>query len=88
MRGSNGMVSVANFATLKKGLGPVSINRENQSRIIHVTASILTDTNANIIEEQIKEGINSSFIIPDSVSVTYEGSWGDTMADGRMPPPI
>ena len=79
VRGSNGMVSVANFATLKKGLGPVSINRENQSRIIHVTASILTDTNANIIEEQIKEGINSSFIIPDSVSVTYEGSWGDTM---------
>ena len=79
VRGTNGMVSVANFASLKKGLGPVSINRENQTRIIHITASILTETNANIIEEQIKEGINSSFIIPDSVTVSYEGSWGDTM---------
>lgn len=79
VRGSSGMVSVANFASLKKGVGPVSISRENQTRIIYVTADILTETNANVIENQIKEGINSSFIIPDSVNVSYEGSWGDTM---------
>ena len=79
VRGSNGMVSVANFATLKKGLGPVSISRENQTRILHVTASIITETNANIVEDQIKEGIASAFVIPDSVTVSYEGSWGDTM---------
>lgn len=79
VRGSKGMVSVANFATLKKGLGPVTINRENQTRIIHVTASIITETNANIVEQQIKDGIASSFVIPDSVTVSYSGSWGDTM---------
>lgn len=79
VRGSSGMVSVANFASLKKGVGPVSIKRENQTRIIYVTADILTETNANVIENQIKEGINSYFIIPDSVNVSYEGSWGDTM---------
>ncbi|MCR4579533.1 MAG: efflux RND transporter permease subunit [Treponema sp.] len=79
VRGSSGMVSVANFASLKKGLGPVSISRENQTRILHVSASIITETNANIVEDQIKEGIASAFVIPDSVTVTYEGSWGDTM---------
>ncbi|MCR4733606.1 MAG: efflux RND transporter permease subunit [Treponema sp.] len=79
VRGSKGMVSVANFASLKKGLGPVSIRRENQTRIIHVTTSILSETNANIIEQQIKDGISEAFIIPDSVNISYEGSWGNTM---------
>lgn len=79
VRGNSGMVSVANFASLKKGLGPVSIARENQTRIVHVTTSILTKTNANVIEQQIKDAISSSFVIPDSVTVSYEGSWGNTM---------
>ena len=78
VRGKNGMVSVANFASLKKGFGPVSIARENQSRILHVTCGILSEKNANIVENDIKEGISNSFIIPDSVNVTYEGSWGET----------
>lgn len=79
VRGKNGMVSVANFATLKKGLGPVSINRENQTRLLTVSAGIITDTNANIVENQIREGIANSIIIPDSISVTYDGAWSDTM---------
>lgn len=78
VRGSKGMVSVANFASLKKGLGPVSISRENQSRIIHVRASNRSTLNDNVIEEKIKAGINESFIIPDHVVVSYEGSWGET----------
>ncbi len=78
VNGTNGKVSLANFASLKKGLGPVSIKRENQSRIVHATASILTSDNANIVENAIKEGIANSFIIPDGVSVSYEGSWQDT----------
>ncbi len=84
VRGTNGMVSVANFATLKKGLGPVSISRENQTRIIHVRCSILTEINANVVEDQIKEGISDSFIIPDSVTVSYEGSWADTMDQMKL----
>lgn len=80
VRGSKGMVSVANFATLKKGYGPVSIRRENQTRILHVTCGIKTDTNSNIIEDQIKQAISETFIIPDQVNVTYEGSWKETMS--------
>lgn len=84
VKGTSGMISVANFATLKKGFGPVSINRENRSRIIHVTAGILTDENANVVENKIKDGIASSFIIPDNVSVTYEGSWQDTTSQMQL----
>ena len=77
VKGTNGKVSVANFASIKRGLGPVTIRRENQTRIIHVTADIITDTNANIVEDAIRDGIAGSFIIPDNVSVSYEGSWQD-----------
>ena len=80
VRGSNGMVSVANFATLKKGFGPVSIRRESQKRILHVTAGILTTTNANVVEQQIKDAIAESFVIPEQVIVSYEGSWSNTMS--------
>ena len=79
VRGSGGMVSVANFASTKKGLGPVSIRRENQKRIIHVRASNLTEENDNVIEEEIRNAIQSSVIIPESVVVNYEGAWKDTM---------
>ncbi len=79
VRGNGGMVSVANFASTKKGLGPVSIRRENQKRIIHVRASNLTEENDNVIEEEIRNAIQSSVIIPESVVVNYEGAWKDTM---------
>lgn len=78
VRGNGGMISVANFASLKKGVGPVSINRENQTRILHVTASNLTDKNGNVIEDEIKQAVADSFIIPDGISVSYEGNWGQT----------
>lgn len=77
VKGTNGKVSVANFASIKRGLGPVTIRRENQTRIIHVTADIVTNTNANIVEDKIREGIARSFVVPDNVSVSYEGSWQD-----------
>ena len=72
------MVSVANFAHVKKGLGPVSIRRENQKRIIHVRASNLTTENDDVIEQEIKEAVQGNVIIPESVIVNYEGAWKDT----------
>lgn len=77
VKGRNGSVCVANFAKLNRGLGPVSIIRENQSRTIHITASIIGSKNANLVEDEIRLGIANSLIIPEGVSVTYEGSWGD-----------
>ena len=80
VRGNGGMVSVANFASIKKGLGPVSIRRESQKRIIHVTANNLTQENDNVIENEIKELVQSRVIIPEAVVVNYEGAWKDTMS--------
>lgn len=80
VRGNGGMVSVANFASIKKGLGPVSIRRESQKRIIHVRASNISDENDNVIEEEIRAAVQSSVIIPDSVIINYDGAWKDTVS--------
>ena len=84
VNGSSGKVAVSNFATLKRGLGPVSIRRENQTRIVHVTASIVSEKNANLVEDSIREGIANSFIIPEGVTVSYEGSWADVSDQMKM----
>lgn len=77
VNGTQGKVAVSNFASLKRGLGPVSVRRENQTRIVHLTASIISERNANLVEDSIREGIANSFIIPEGVTVSYEGSWAD-----------
>ena len=83
VKGTNGMVSVANFAEVKKGLGPVSIKRENQTRRVTVSADKKTDRNSTEIIQDIKDGVASSFIVPEGVSVVYDGAWKDTQDQGK-----
>ena len=83
VKGSSGMVSVANFAKVVKGLGPVSIRRANQTRVVTVSADNNGKRNDYEVENDIKDGIASTFIIPDGVSISYEGNWKDTQEQGK-----
>ncbi|WP_191018142.1 efflux RND transporter permease subunit [Treponema zioleckii] len=78
VEGSNGRYAVANFASVVRGTGPVSITREEQTRIIHLTANTVGSANAGEVEATIKSLIDESIVIPDDISVSFEGSWGDT----------
>ena len=82
VKGNGGMVSVANFAEVRKGLGPVSIRRENQTRIVSVSADKKSDRNSTEIVQDIKDGIAASFIIPEGVTISYEGAWKDAQDQG------
>ena len=82
VKGTAGRVAISNFASLVKGLGPVSINRENQVRIIHITADILSNTRANVVEASIRKAIDDSLILPEGVSLSFEGSWKDIAQTG------
>ena len=75
VQGSNGLVSLANFAYVKKNYGPVAINHENKARTIHITAGIEGDENAPDVENKIKKEIYSSLVLPGDVSVNFDGSW-------------
>ncbi|MCR5724328.1 MAG: efflux RND transporter permease subunit [Treponema sp.] len=82
VKGTNGMVNVSNFATVKKGLGPVSIKRENQTRVVKLSADVLTEKNVSVVEEELKDAIAGSFIIPEGVTISYEGSLKDMKEQG------
>ncbi|HAH61898.1 MAG TPA: AcrB/AcrD/AcrF family protein, partial [Treponema sp.] len=75
VEGTDGLVSVANFASFKKGLGPTSISRVNRVRTVEVSANIVSTRNANSVENEIKEGISNTFVVPDGVTISYEGAW-------------
>jgi HAE1 family hydrophobic/amphiphilic exporter-1 len=67
---------LSNFAALKKGLGPVSINRENQSRVIHITANLAEENlRTNDVENKVREVLAANFIAPEGVSLSYAGQW-------------
>jgi HAE1 family hydrophobic/amphiphilic exporter-1 len=75
---SGALVPLANFASLEKGLGPVTINRENQSRVIHITAALTGRASAAEMENTIRDLLRSNFIAPEDVGVHFDGSWGET----------
>lgn len=82
--GTNGRVCVANFADIKKGYGPVSIQRENQEKTIHVTASITGSMGTKEAEDTIKNKISTDLILPDGVTISYEGQWGKIAAQSKV----
>jgi len=77
--GTDGMYAVANFAEVVRGIGPVSIKRENKGRIVHLKANVVGASSIGIIESQISQIIKDNFVLPDAMSITFEGSWKDTM---------
>ena len=75
--GTGALIPLSNFAVLEKGTGPVSISRENQSRTIHITGTLLEGFRADEAENKIKAILNSNFILPEDMSLSYKGQWGE-----------
>ena len=66
-------VPLSNFANYREGSGPMTISRENQSRVIHVTAGVKPGTKLNEVQERIQEMIKAEIPAEDDVIITYEG---------------
>jgi HAE1 family hydrophobic/amphiphilic exporter-1 len=77
------IVPLSNFARLEKGLGPVSINRENRSRVIHITGNIAGSQRINEVEQKIRETINDNFILPEGMVLSYEGQWREITENNK-----
>lgn len=75
VQGKDGLVSLANFAKVKKNYGPVSINHENKARTIHITAGIKGNENAPDVEAKIKKAIQENCVFSGDVNISFEGSW-------------
>ena len=67
-------VPLVNFLKIKKGFGPVKIEREKQQRVIYVNARVIGDVKGAV--DSIKKGV-SNIVIPPGFTISYGGSWED-----------
>jgi HAE1 family hydrophobic/amphiphilic exporter-1 len=68
-----GRVPLSSFASYKEGTGPLTINRENQSRVIHVTAGMAPGTKLSDLSEKVRNMITAEIPAEDDVIITYAG---------------
>jgi HAE1 family hydrophobic/amphiphilic exporter-1 len=76
VRSSNGFLyPVSNFASFAKTLGPVTINRENQSRVIHITGNLREGYEASDTETKIR-----SLLADRGFAISFDGEWSNTQS--------
>jgi HAE1 family hydrophobic/amphiphilic exporter-1 len=68
-----GRVSLSSFVEYEEGTGPLTIRRENQSRIIHVTAGAKPGTKVNTLQARVQAVISAGIPIEDDVIIEYGG---------------
>jgi HAE1 family hydrophobic/amphiphilic exporter-1 len=68
-----GRVPMSSFAVYKEGTGPLTINRENQSRILHVTAGMASGTKLSELSDKVQALITSEIPAEDDVIISFEG---------------
>jgi HAE1 family hydrophobic/amphiphilic exporter-1 len=66
-------VPLSNFASYKEGTGPMTISREDQSRVIHVTAGAKPGVKINDLDTRIQELIRAEIPAEDDVIITFGG---------------
>ncbi|MDR0668919.1 MAG: efflux RND transporter permease subunit [Treponema sp.] len=66
-------VPLSSFATYVEGSGPMSINRENQGRTIHVTAGMVAGTTSNMLDQKVRNLITREIPADDDVVIEFAG---------------
>ena len=69
-----GRVPLSSFAHYEDGTGPLTITRENQSRIIKVTASSKPGVRMNTLESKVQALIRSEIPVEDDVIIEFGGA--------------
>ncbi|MDR0598823.1 MAG: efflux RND transporter permease subunit [Treponema sp.] len=70
---AGGRIPLSNFASYEEGTGPLTIRRENQSRIIHVTAGAKMGTKINALQERVQSLITAEIPVEEDVIIEYGG---------------
>jgi HAE1 family hydrophobic/amphiphilic exporter-1 len=66
-------IALSNLARLEKSVGPVSITREDESRIVHVTPDLADGIAVTEVQPLLKELMDSRYIVPPGVEISYGG---------------
>jgi len=72
-------IPVSSFARYAEGTSPISITRENQSRIITVSAGTPPEASINVVQEAVEKLIQEEIPKDPSVRIEYGGDYEDLM---------
>jgi HAE1 family hydrophobic/amphiphilic exporter-1 len=74
-----GRVPLSSFVDYEEGTGPLTIRRENQSRIIHVTAGAKPGTKVNTLQNRVETLLKAEIPVEDDVIIEYGGDNAEMM---------
>jgi HAE1 family hydrophobic/amphiphilic exporter-1 len=72
-------VPLSNFASYQTGTGPINISREDQSRVVHVTAGTVPGTTLNVVEDKVRSLITAEIPAEEDVIIEYAGDYAELM---------
>ena len=75
-------IPLSSFASYEKTTGPIDIKRENQSRVVHVTAGIIPGTPIDRVETKIRALIATEIPAEDDVIIEYAGDYQEFLDYG------
>ncbi|MFH2114173.1 MAG: efflux RND transporter permease subunit, partial [Spirochaetota bacterium] len=75
-------IPLSSFASYEKTTGPIDIKRENQSRVVHVTAGITSGTPIDRVETKIRALIATGIPAEDDVVIEYTGDYQEFLDYG------
>lgn len=70
-------IPLSNLASFELSLGPEDIDRENGKRVVHVTSDIASGLTSATVLAQVKTYLDSSYVVPDGVTISYGGEARD-----------
>lgn len=76
-------IPLASVATLERTTGPVSISREDQSRVVTITAGLAPGSTINTVMPEIQRLIQEEIPAPEGLVITYGGDFEALMNYGR-----
>jgi hydrophobic/amphiphilic exporter-1 (mainly G- bacteria), HAE1 family len=79
---SGARIPLASFAHYERTSGPVSVNRENQARVAHVTAGIVPGTDLKSTETAIRRLIDREIPASESVVIEFSGDYANLQKYG------
>ena len=72
-------IPLSSFAHVEQTTAPVTIFREDQTRIIKVTAKTVSGMSLDVIQSRINKILNDNIPKDDAVSITISGDFADMM---------
>jgi HAE1 family hydrophobic/amphiphilic exporter-1 len=76
-------IPLSSFAHLERTTGPVSISRENQSRVVHVQGGLKPGEKLNVVEQKIRDIIAAEIPADEDFNISFSGDFAELMEYGQ-----